>query len=67
MHIPKHWTPEQALAVVEFLQSITAHLWQRYDDEILELIFPSEHEQTDAQDNETGDPGHDPRQEHFPW
>ena len=28
--IPEHWSPEQALAVYEFLQALADQLWQRY-------------------------------------
>jgi hypothetical protein len=28
--LPAHWTPEQALAIFEFLQVVREQLWQRY-------------------------------------
>ena len=28
--VPKHWTPEQALAVAEFLQTVRQALWDAY-------------------------------------
>jgi hypothetical protein len=32
--IPRHWTPEQALAVLEFLQALRHALWDAYGPEL---------------------------------
>ncbi len=40
--IPRHWTGEQALAVLEWLQALTDELWRAYDDELLEALADSQ-------------------------
>jgi hypothetical protein len=30
LHLPEHWTPEQALAVYELLQQLADSVWNRY-------------------------------------
>ena len=32
--LPEHWTPDEALAVFEFLDALRDHLWQRYGPDI---------------------------------
>lgn len=32
--IPKHWTPEQALAVFECLQALRLALWEQYGSQV---------------------------------
>ena len=34
--IPADWTPDQAMAVVDFLDELRCHLWQRYEIVLLE-------------------------------
>lgn len=36
--LPRHWTGEQALAVLEWLQALTDELWRAYDDELLQAL-----------------------------
>ena len=36
--IPSYWSPEQALAVYEFLQHLTELVWDRYQFHIIDLI-----------------------------
>lgn len=36
--VPRHWTPEQALDVFEWLHSLAYALWDAYDDEILDTL-----------------------------
>ena len=38
--IPSHWSPEQALAVYEFLHQLTDQLWQHYQPSLCELLGP---------------------------
>ncbi len=38
LQIPEDWTPEQALAVFELLNTLTDTLWSRYDLAIIELL-----------------------------
>ena len=33
-HIPRHWTPEQALAVFECLQALRLALWDAYGPQV---------------------------------
>jgi hypothetical protein len=32
--VPKHWSPEQALAVFECLQALRSALWQAYGSQV---------------------------------
>jgi hypothetical protein len=32
--LPSHWTPEQALAVFECLQTLREHLWSMYASDV---------------------------------
>ena len=36
--IPDDWSPEQALAVYEFLDALRDRLWDRYQDPIIEQL-----------------------------
>ena len=36
--IQAYWTPEQALAVVEFLDDLRTLIWAHYDVRLIELI-----------------------------
>ncbi len=36
--LPRHWSPEQALAVYEFLQVLSEQLWGQYRPAFLELL-----------------------------
>lgn len=36
MHIPEHWTPEQALAVFEMIDAWRDAVWARYGPDIQE-------------------------------
>lgn len=38
--IPTHWSPEQALAVCEYLQQLSAQIWAAYRVPIIDLIGP---------------------------
>lgn len=33
--IPRHWSPEQALAVVDLLDELREHIWARYELQLL--------------------------------
>ena len=35
--LPPHWSPEQALAVYEFLQLLSEQLWRQYYAEFVDL------------------------------
>jgi len=36
--IPDDWTPEQALAVYEFIDALRDAIWSRYDRQLVELM-----------------------------
>ena len=40
LQLPDHWTPEQALAVYEFLTELADALWTRYEIPLIELLTP---------------------------
>ncbi len=40
VEIPDDWSPQQALAVYEFLNDVAELIWNRYDTQIIELIRP---------------------------
>ena len=40
LQIPQHWSPEQALAVYDFLNELAQGIWDRYEMQLLELIRP---------------------------
>lgn len=40
LHIPQHWSPEQALAVFEFLEELSSLLWDQYDQQLIKLLQP---------------------------
>ena len=46
LQLPDHWTPEQALAVYEFLTELADALWNRYEIPLIELL-KTELEQND--------------------
>jgi hypothetical protein len=38
--VPTHWSPEQALAVCEYLQQLSEQIWAHYRLPMIELIGP---------------------------
>ncbi len=36
--LPRHWSPEQAMAVYEFLQLLSEQLWHQYHAEFVDLL-----------------------------
>lgn len=36
--LPRHWSPEQAMAVYEFLQLLSEQLWHQYYAEFVDLL-----------------------------
>ncbi|MDZ7751320.1 MAG: hypothetical protein U5S82_16930 [Gammaproteobacteria bacterium] len=36
--IPDDWTPEQALAVYDFIDELRDAIWSRYDRQLVELM-----------------------------
>ena len=36
--IPEHWSPEQALAVYDFLNDLAQQLWNRYQFQLIPLL-----------------------------
>ena len=38
LHLPDHWTPEQALAVYELLNDLAESIWNRYEIPLIELL-----------------------------
>ena len=47
--IPKYWSPEQALAIYEFLGDLQQRIWDRYELQLLELLRPDLDERNDDQ------------------
>lgn len=37
--MPDHWTPQQALAVFDFLNDLQNLIWDRYEKPLVELIL----------------------------
>ena len=49
-HIPDYWSPEQALAVYEFLDELRERVWDLYGEQITErMCFEYEKQQKCAQ------------------
>ena len=46
-HIPDYWSPEQALAVSEFLDELRERVWDRYGEQITERLRLEYQEQQD--------------------
>jgi hypothetical protein len=38
LHLPDHWSPEQALAVYELLNDLAETIWNRYEIPLIELL-----------------------------
>ena len=38
LQVPEDWTPQQALAVYEFLTQAAEAVWERYEVELLPLV-----------------------------
>ena len=36
--MPTHWSPEQAVAVFEFLDELREHVWARYGAQIQQVL-----------------------------
>ena len=54
LQLPDYWTPEQALAVYEFLTELADALWNRYEIPLIELLTP-ELEQNDSPEPDLSD------------
>ena len=49
LQLPDHWTPEQALAVYEFLTELADALWNRYEIPLIQLLAPELDQNNDSQ------------------
>ena len=49
LHLPDHWTPEQALAVYEWLNELAEAIWNQYANDLLPVIAPELAEDDAAQ------------------
>ena len=49
LQLPDHWTPEQALAVYEFLTDLADTLWNRYEIPLIQLLAPELDQNNDSQ------------------
>ena len=47
LNIPDHWSPEQALAVYEFIQEILQAVTERYQLSLFEILRSQRIDQTD--------------------
>ncbi len=54
LQLPDYWTPEQALAVYEFLTELADALWNRYEIPLIELL-KTELEQNDPPEPDLSD------------
>ncbi len=43
-HVPRDWTSQQALSIVDFLDSLLAEIWHVHGDAIVYAITEREHE-----------------------
>ena len=48
IHLPRDWTPEQALAVHDLLAELAEAIWQHYEEPMIELLH-SEYDQKEEQ------------------
>jgi hypothetical protein len=49
VQIPQHWSPEQALAVWEFLDELSGRVWNRYELQLTELLHADLEQDDDTQ------------------
>ncbi len=49
LQLPDDWTPEQALAVYEFLTDLADALWNRYEIPLIQLLAPELDQNDDSQ------------------
>ena len=49
LQLPDHWTPDQALAVYEFLTELADALWNRYQIPLIQLLAPELDQNNDSQ------------------
>lgn len=48
--IPENWTGKEAVAVYDFLADVMEAIWQRYDDQMLEILQDEEGDPADQLD-----------------
>ena len=48
--IPENWTGKEAVAVYDFLADVMEAIWQRYDDQMLEILQDEEDDPADQLD-----------------
>jgi len=36
--IPKHWSPHQALAVLDFLEPLHQAIWEAYEEPVVDIL-----------------------------
>ena len=56
LQLPDHWTPEQALAVYEFLTELADAIWNRYEIPLIELLTPELEHNPPEPDSDFDDP-----------
>jgi hypothetical protein len=39
LSIPKHWSPHQALAVLDFLEALHQAIWEAYEEPVVNIII----------------------------
>ena len=55
--IPENWTGKEAVAVYDFLADVMEAIWERHDEQMVEILCSEEDEPTDQIDwllQETG-------------
>ena len=55
--IPENWTGKEAIAVYDILADVMEAIWERYDEQMVEILCSEEDEPTDQIDwlqQETG-------------
>ena len=60
--IPDDWSPEQAIAVYEFLDEVRERVWDRYQEHIIEQFRINCEKEKDQ-----GQPEHFPFNDEFPF
>ena len=60
IHIPNHWTPEQADLVFDFVERILQAIWDQYDSELAALYAAAYRDELAARQHEEHDDQVDP-------
>jgi len=56
IRIPSHWSPQQALAVLDLLQSLSEAIWETYQQPLTTILVEQEPQPEDESPREDGFP-----------